>query len=272
MAQNRTCNLSITGRPSSPLRHVFQVPPDALGSAEKQMILGSLLWVVVKRQQHFACCSYFALLMLVWCCTARRRGYRLGAAVHKAALNEAAAAGLLLLAGWRERSQQEGKGCLYCNRWPLGQLGWFMPCIANCAVSLLLNRFCRTRCYRTYATPQHCSCEPYCLPCNLQHSPCQASGFTHHVVLSVVCLQALCWLTPCVAHARCSDLQLSHSNLGQLPCRLLCHICCLFCLQALCLRTPCVAQACFALFATFDTLTNGCDATLLSVFCLQALC
>jgi hypothetical protein len=23
MAQNRTCNLSVTGRPSSPLRHVF---------------------------------------------------------------------------------------------------------------------------------------------------------------------------------------------------------------------------------------------------------
>jgi hypothetical protein len=28
MAQNRTCNLSVTGRPSSPLRHVFKVPPD----------------------------------------------------------------------------------------------------------------------------------------------------------------------------------------------------------------------------------------------------
>jgi hypothetical protein len=26
MAQNRTCNLSVTGRPSSPLRHVFKVP------------------------------------------------------------------------------------------------------------------------------------------------------------------------------------------------------------------------------------------------------
>jgi hypothetical protein len=29
MAQNRTCNLSVTGRPSSPLRHVFKVPPDS---------------------------------------------------------------------------------------------------------------------------------------------------------------------------------------------------------------------------------------------------
>jgi hypothetical protein len=28
MAQSRTCNLSVTGRPSSPLRHVFKVPPD----------------------------------------------------------------------------------------------------------------------------------------------------------------------------------------------------------------------------------------------------
>ncbi|KAF6264836.1 hypothetical protein COO60DRAFT_1698169 [Scenedesmus sp. NREL 46B-D3] len=37
-----------------------------------------------------------------------RRGYRTGAAVHKAALNEAAAAGLLLLAGWHERCRQEG--------------------------------------------------------------------------------------------------------------------------------------------------------------------
>jgi hypothetical protein len=27
MAQNQTCNLSVTGRPSSPLRHVFKVPP-----------------------------------------------------------------------------------------------------------------------------------------------------------------------------------------------------------------------------------------------------
>jgi hypothetical protein len=26
MAQNRTCNLSVTGRPSSPLRHVLKVP------------------------------------------------------------------------------------------------------------------------------------------------------------------------------------------------------------------------------------------------------
>jgi hypothetical protein len=39
-----------------------------------------------------------------------RRGYRSGSAVHKAALNEAAAAGLLLLAGWQERSQHDGKG------------------------------------------------------------------------------------------------------------------------------------------------------------------
>jgi hypothetical protein len=30
MAQNRTCNLSVTGRPSSPLRHVFKVPPDMM--------------------------------------------------------------------------------------------------------------------------------------------------------------------------------------------------------------------------------------------------
>jgi hypothetical protein len=30
MAQNRTCNLSVTGRPSSPLRHVFKVPPDGI--------------------------------------------------------------------------------------------------------------------------------------------------------------------------------------------------------------------------------------------------
>ncbi|WIA16944.1 hypothetical protein OEZ85_013866 [Tetradesmus obliquus] len=37
-----------------------------------------------------------------------RRGYRSGAAMHKAALNEAAAAGLLLLAGWQQHSQQEG--------------------------------------------------------------------------------------------------------------------------------------------------------------------
>jgi hypothetical protein len=29
MAQNRACNLSVTGRPSSPLRHVFKVPPDS---------------------------------------------------------------------------------------------------------------------------------------------------------------------------------------------------------------------------------------------------
>jgi hypothetical protein len=28
MAQYRTCNLSAASRPSSPLRHVFKVPPD----------------------------------------------------------------------------------------------------------------------------------------------------------------------------------------------------------------------------------------------------
>jgi hypothetical protein len=29
MAQYRTCNLSATSRPSSPLRHVFKVPPES---------------------------------------------------------------------------------------------------------------------------------------------------------------------------------------------------------------------------------------------------
>lgn len=36
--------------------------------------------------------------------------------MHKAALNEAAAAGLLLLAGWQDTCQQEGEqGLLLCN-------------------------------------------------------------------------------------------------------------------------------------------------------------
>jgi hypothetical protein len=36
--------------------------------------------------------------------------------VHKAALNEAAAAGLLLLAGWQDTCKQEGEqGLLLCN-------------------------------------------------------------------------------------------------------------------------------------------------------------
>jgi hypothetical protein len=42
MAQNRTCNLPVTGRPSSPLRHVFKVPP----------------------LPHVACPSYIGHLML----------------------------------------------------------------------------------------------------------------------------------------------------------------------------------------------------------------
>ena len=39
-----------------------------------------------------------------------RRGYRGDAAIHKAALNEAAAAGLLLMAGWDEHAEAGGKG------------------------------------------------------------------------------------------------------------------------------------------------------------------
>lgn len=35
-----------------------------------------------------------------------RRGYRAGGAIHKAALNEAAAAGVLYLAGWPEAAEQ----------------------------------------------------------------------------------------------------------------------------------------------------------------------
>jgi hypothetical protein len=38
MAQNRTCNLSVTGRPSSPLHHVFKVPPDILQSQLQPML------------------------------------------------------------------------------------------------------------------------------------------------------------------------------------------------------------------------------------------
>eukprot|EP00879_Flechtneria_rotunda_P018772 GHRR01019705.1.p1 GENE.GHRR01019705.1~~GHRR01019705.1.p1 ORF type:complete len:278 (+),score=82.79 GHRR01019705.1:127-960(+) len=38
-----------------------------------------------------------------------RRGYRQGATVHKAALNEAAAAGLLLLADWQDKAQHAGR-------------------------------------------------------------------------------------------------------------------------------------------------------------------
>jgi hypothetical protein len=38
MAQNRTCNLSVTGRPSSPLRHVFKVPPDMVGYMRSWMM------------------------------------------------------------------------------------------------------------------------------------------------------------------------------------------------------------------------------------------
>lgn len=38
-----------------------------------------------------------------------RRGYRSHAAVHKAALNEAAAAGLLLIAGWDLKCRQPGQ-------------------------------------------------------------------------------------------------------------------------------------------------------------------
>lgn len=38
-----------------------------------------------------------------------RRGYRSNSAVHKAALNEAAAAGLLLIAGWQERCTTPGR-------------------------------------------------------------------------------------------------------------------------------------------------------------------
>ena len=37
-----------------------------------------------------------------------RRGYR--SAMHKASLNESAAAGLLLMAGWKEASHQTGTG------------------------------------------------------------------------------------------------------------------------------------------------------------------
>lgn len=41
-----------------------------------------------------------------------RRGYRADSAVHKAALNEAAAAGLMLLAGWQHSSAQQGAVCV----------------------------------------------------------------------------------------------------------------------------------------------------------------
>jgi hypothetical protein len=58
--------------------------------------------------------------VLILCC---RRGYRSESAVHKAALNEAAAAGLLLLAGWQDTCQQEGEqtprlcnACVWCQR------------------------------------------------------------------------------------------------------------------------------------------------------------
>lgn len=59
------------------------------------------------------CCCHGA-----GCCVSThcRRGYRSDSAVHKAALNEAAAAGLLLLAGWQDTCQQEGKqGVLLCS-------------------------------------------------------------------------------------------------------------------------------------------------------------
>jgi hypothetical protein len=45
----------------------------------------------------------------ICCMTLYRRGYRSDSAVHKAALNEAAAAGLLLLAGWPEVAHQPGQ-------------------------------------------------------------------------------------------------------------------------------------------------------------------
>lgn len=38
-----------------------------------------------------------------------RRGYRRASAVHKAALNEAAAAGLLLIAGWQDKCRTPGE-------------------------------------------------------------------------------------------------------------------------------------------------------------------
>jgi hypothetical protein len=44
MAQYRTCNLSATSRPSSPLRHVLTVPPDRLQCFEHLLHL----WVVVR--------------------------------------------------------------------------------------------------------------------------------------------------------------------------------------------------------------------------------
>jgi hypothetical protein len=52
MAQNRTCNLSVTGRPSSPLRHVFKVPPDGLHMLRQlqlSMILrkAELCWLLI---------------------------------------------------------------------------------------------------------------------------------------------------------------------------------------------------------------------------------
>lgn len=48
-----------------------------------------------------------------------RRGYRSNTAVHKAALNEAAAAGLLLIAGWQQRCQHPG-GHVSCRRLLVG--------------------------------------------------------------------------------------------------------------------------------------------------------
>jgi hypothetical protein len=60
MAQNRTCNLSVTGRPSSPLRHVFKVPPDVRTWQEQHTSLHGLLpsaifcspWSVPQHKQH----------------------------------------------------------------------------------------------------------------------------------------------------------------------------------------------------------------------------
>lgn len=69
-----------------------------------------VLYVLEKHMCHVA--SLFRLqlpqLRMSWCGQCRR-GYRSDSAVHKAALNEAAAAGLMLMAGWQDTCRHKGK-------------------------------------------------------------------------------------------------------------------------------------------------------------------
>lgn len=71
--------------------------------SKEQVACSAVMCGAVITNASCACCCGCAGLL---CC---RRGYRSDSAVHKAALNEAAAAGLMLLAGWQDTCKQEGK-------------------------------------------------------------------------------------------------------------------------------------------------------------------